>query len=314
MKMKFNKIKIEKSISGILLVFLFILITSGREVYVGHIVQQANPYMMIFTCFTLITILFSILLIFNKNEKQLLSQIKANTHLIIGLNITTAICWISSFYALQFIEPSIENTINTAIGPFITIVIGLRLQQSISFKITELICAIAIMLMVIFMMIISAFGVSGIGISNSMHLIIGFCCCLFAGLSIVGNTIYSKKLSLSGMQTIAILATRFYLVLIISLIGWFMTASPLAAIRVYIIDIIVIALVGIALPLYLLQKGIEKSEPITVSFVMVLGPVVTYILQLFDHRLTLSLYTLIGILSIVTLVTIGTITRYKRVS
>lgn len=73
-----------------------------------------------------------------------------------------------------------------------------------------------------------------------------------------------------------------------------------------------IALFGVALPLYLLQVGIRRTEPITASILLTLSPLFAYVLQLADHRLTPSVLTLGCVAGIVALVSAGTAARLRH--
>ena len=61
-------------------------------------------------------------------------------------------------------------------------------------------------------------------------------------------------------------------------------------------------MIGVAIPLYLLQAGIKHTEPITAAIVPSLSPLVAYLLQLPVGRLKASALTLAGVLAIVILV------------
>lgn len=71
-------------------------------------------------------------------------------------------------------------------------------------------------------------------------------------------------------------------------------------------------MIGVALPLYLLQVGIKHTEPITASIVLTLSPLFAFVLQLPDRRLTPSALTLAGVLGIVVLVAVGMVARTRH--
>jgi drug/metabolite transporter (DMT)-like permease len=57
-----------------------------------------------------------------------------------------------------------------------------------------------------------------------------------------------------------------------------------------------LSLVLIMLPIFLIQKGIERTEPVAASIILALTPIVTFTFQFLDHdRLKPSALTLLGI-------------------
>ena len=297
---------------GIMLVTLYALCTAGREVFVGHVVQQLDPFLLAFSCFSLITIFFVAILI-KKDFKQFRLDIKNNSASIWGLNISTAVFWTTSMYALKFIEPSIENSIYTAIGPAITFFYLLSIGRT-SYRESkiELLCAMGIFALILLMVAITLFGKTGVGEVEYMSALMGIFLCALAGVGIVANTFFSKNLSMAGMSTNFVLATRFFFLILVTLLLIIFTQSSWVQLVEYHQQIILLAFLGIGLPLFILQKGIERTDPITVSFIVVLGPIFTYGLEIFDNRLTLTMYTLVNINLMVFLVILSIWNRYKK--
>lgn len=60
--------------------------------------------------------------------------------------------------------------------------------------------------------------------------------------------------------------------------------------------IVLVTIFGVALPTYLLQKGIQYCEPFFVMMTICFIPVFTFAFQLFDPRIEWSTLSLIGII------------------
>ena len=112
--------------------------------------------------------------------------------------------------------------------------------------------------------------------------------------------VHSKRLSEAGLSPQSVLAVRFFLILAIT---WTLTGpSAKPQLAATFLPALFIAVIGVAIPLYLLQAGIEHTEPITAAIVPSLSPLVAYLLQLPVRRLKASALTLAGVLAIVILV------------
>lgn len=301
-------------VSGVVFVLLFVLLSSAKEVYIGHLVQNIPPYLLVIYCFIPISILFLSAYLWKEGFKGFFLETRKEIKNVIAVNISTAVSWIAAFYALKYIEPSIENAINTGIGPMVTFIAAFSISNVSRYNKREVISSVGISLAMVIMVLVSLSGKSGIYNNSYIESVYGLFFCFLTGLGIVGNTIYSKRLSKSGCSTSFVLATRFYLMLIIAIIIFFCDpthAEPFDLLKNNFSGIVLLALLGIMLPLYFLQKGIERVEPMTISLLIVLGPILTYLLQFFDNRLSLSYYTLMSILIAVGFVIYG-VTSKKR--
>ena len=112
--------------------------------------------------------------------------------------------------------------------------------------------------------------------------------------------VYPKRLSEAGLSPRSVHAVRFFLILAVTwtLIG--LSAKPQLAATFP--PALFIAVIGAAIPLYLLQAGIKHTEPITAAIMPSLSPLVAYLLQLPIGRLKASALALAGVLAIVILV------------
>ncbi len=61
------------------------------------------------------------------------------------------------------------------------------------------------------------------------------------------------------------------------------------------LQLVGVSLIGTVLPIYLIQQGIKYSEPIVVTFAFTIEPLVMFLIQIADSRLTVSYSSLWGI-------------------
>ena len=95
-------------------------------------------------------------------------------------------------------------------------------------------------------------------------------------------------------------------------ITWpFAVGHGVAAIGASILPALVVGVIGIAIPMYLLQVGIRHVEPITAAMAVNLAPVLTYLLQFFDGRLDQSPSSLLCIAGITVTVLAGMAARLR---
>lgn len=105
--------------------------------------------------------------------------------------------------------------------------------------------------------------------------------------------VYSKRLREAGLSPQPVLAVRFFLILAVTRTLTGLSAKPQLAATFP--PALFIAVIGAAIPLYLLQAGIKHTEPITAA-------IVPSLLPLPAGQLKAPALTLAGVLAIVILV------------
>lgn len=66
---------------------------------------------------------------------------------------------------------------------------------------------------------------------------------------------------------------------------------------------------GLIVPLYSLQLGMERCDPLTIALLLATLPLFMYVIQVFDKRLTLSSYSLVGIILTVVFLLVSVVGR-----
>ncbi|MDV2998813.1 MAG: hypothetical protein N5P05_000419 [Chroococcopsis gigantea SAG 12.99] len=296
--------------SGLAAVLSFSIFTAALDVYAGHVLQQIEVSILVFICFTTTAAIFFTKETLQKNN--VFRFIAKHPQDVWALNITTAISWLGLFYALKYLEPAIVSVISIAIGPIFTIVLGYFLRRQAKVFLMELVCAACIFLVMLGLAWLSLSGNSAIGNATSASILQGLLAALLSGLASAANIVFSKRLSDRKVSVSSIMSIRFFLIIGIAFALSYAHWQEFSWEIYTIVSAIVISVVGTVLPLYLLHIGIEKIEPITVSFIVTTAPILTFFLQGFDRRLSTSWHSLMGILLILILVYVTSVLRFKR--
>lgn len=102
----------------------------------------------------------------------------------------------------------------------------------------------------------------------------------------------SKKLADKNLSASLVVSLRFYGLLIISLIIIISNQSQLLIQGTVLIELFALALISMALPLFLLQKALKTLNPLYASIIITIIPVLTYFLQLFTGYYSFSVVKL----------------------
>ncbi|MEU1122625.1 EamA/RhaT family transporter [Streptomyces sp. NPDC005899] len=294
--------------AGPLLVLGYCVINSTKSVFEGALVQDLSPEFIAFNSFVVAQAFYFLTL---RDKRELRTVIRRCLPDVVMLNVSTAVCWIAVLYAFTVFEPALANSMIIGLGPAVTIALGRKLRPGTKALPLELAAAGGMIAAMVYLLVTASHGESAIGEVPAGQLVFGAVMCVLTTVSLSGVTYYTKRLGDAGMSVRQMMASRFVVLIVATFVllvarGSFGPYSP-----GNIGAILAISLVGVIISLYLLQQGIVRSEPITVSMLFGTNLVITYVAQYVDPRLHQSQDTLYGILVISLAMCLGTWARWR---
>jgi drug/metabolite transporter (DMT)-like permease len=287
---------------GLALLLPYPVLSAVVDVYTGRSEHALDPGVVAAVAFTVTVLIFAV--------PAKTKSPKPQPRDIAALNVTTALTWIALLYALKFLEPAVVNAVSLAVGPAITVLAGPLLRRGSAVLSAEAGVAAAVLAMIAVLCWGSAAGLTSVGHIGLGRGLAGLAMTLASGLGSAGTFIYAKRLSEAGVSPATVLSSRFWLTAAAS---WVIAAaSHLPRLGASLLPGLVVAVVGVAVPAYLLQLGVRYTEPITVSLLDNLAPILTYLLQLLNGRLRPSAFSLSGILVITCLIGAGVTARARH--
>lgn len=287
-----------KKLIGTLLMLGSVILTSSSQVYYGMFIQKFNPYFFILISFTITLIFFQIIELSSSKKEDSTLPFSEVWKDVLMLNVLTATAFIFFYVALKYVEPAIVSAIEWGIGPVIALML---MKSKLPFQKLGTISIIAgcgVFIGTIFLVWASLNGESGVVVVSQSILLIGLVFSFLTGIGNVAFTFFSKRLSDQGWDSTKILSQRFFLIIFIAgFIVWFNKYyQPLDLTDIG--WILLITLSGTIFPLYLFQISLKYSSPFTVLIISSLVPCITFFFQMFDPRIELSYFTLIGVIII----------------
>ncbi len=284
----------------------YAVLSAAMDVYAGNQFATVSPASIAAVSFTL-TLLFFGALEARRRDRPVPGVLPEHRGDLIAINVTTAVTWLATLYALDFLEPAIVNTLGLALGPVITVLAGPLLRPSSRVLAAEVMVSVVTCGLLAALVWVSFAGRSGLGDIAPRDATIGLAFTLACAAGSALNIIYMKRLSEAGCSPGTVLATRFFL---ISAAAWLLVAGGgQPDLGAALVPGAVVAVIGVGLPIYVLQIGIRHTEPITTSLVISLSPLFAFTLQLADARLRFSPLTFAGVVSVVVLVAAGAVVR-----
>ena len=279
---------------GVVFVLVFVVASSFRDVYFSGVFQAFSFFEIITIAFSLCTVGYAVAIAFT--EPRQFSKLLRNWPDVLLVNATTATAWISYFYGLQNLEPSIAHTVHVGIGPITITVLnffGVHISLPAHIRIAEKVCHFGVLVSLLLLSSVVLAGVSGAGSYSPGTGLLSVAAPYVSGSVITISSLYAKRMNENGISAAAILAVRFVAIVLVSLIFVRFGEGGFAGTRLdQLVFISLAAAVLIILPLYFQQLGIARIPPITVRVIMSLGPILVFLLQAFEERLIYSPYTL----------------------
>ncbi|MBI3436115.1 MAG: hypothetical protein HY056_13745 [Proteobacteria bacterium] len=286
------------ALAGPLLVLVFTLSQSLRDVYFAGVFQRVDHFVVILLAFLLSTAMFATVALIRRRAG--LRALRGHAATILAVNAATALAWSCYFLALTRLDPSVVNTIHSGMGPLTIVAMGyfgISLAQAPQACRVErtFYAAIALSLAALWWVVLS--GHAGLREARGVDLLAGLALASISGASITVSLLFCKRLQDRGVGADAVTAVRYIALILFAgaAVTWNRSFGDIATPAQFAtLSFAVIAL--IVLPLYWFQVGIGRTSPLTANIIRALGPVFVFALEQFDARMRYSTPVLVCIL------------------
>ena len=283
--------------SGFLCSLAFVCLASVRDVYLGGLFQRLSPLPVAAAAFVLCSVVF-LPIAFVKSPKSLRILLRHPWELF-WVNATSALAWIAFFYALRTIEPLLVQILFSGVGPLSVAWIDRLIPGAAPPPVlgrSERLAHLGILAALVLAVVVALGGLSGTGLQPLSVTALGIVLATSAGLSISINTVLCRQLNDRGVDPAALVSVRF--------LGAIVSATPLALLSHHEFDaffsttglaiVLGASLLLIVFPIYVNQVGISLASPFTVRVVLAIAPVLIFLLQLAEGRLSPSPWSLVS--------------------
>lgn len=214
--------------------------------------------------------------------------------LMMKLNVATAVTFLGFYWSLTLIPASLASAVETGIGPLALAVSGLRSSTGARQARKPVLGALALVL---------ALGVAGrvMSLEQAAPLpafCLGLAAAAVAGISAASIATLSHRLGRLEVPPVEVTAHRFHLTYVLALAALLFGPGPGVghASGAHIGFIALVAVFGAALPLFVLQVGMQRTTPFVVTLLASAVPSLTYLMATFvgDEKFDLLTFVLIN--------------------
>ena len=264
----------------------YVIISAISPIFVNHTTRSIEPIVTLFYSSIFTIIFFSILNLGELTENIVL--IKKNKRSILWLNVLNTIIWFVIFFSLQVLSPAVFACLFLGAIPINLFLLELRKSKA-SNK-SNITIAMLLLTMFILMLLLVSQDMSE---ANSFQILkYGAIVTIIGGIVAAFIMKISKELANENLSASLVVSLRFYGLLLISLMFVLSNPSQFLVNPIVLAEFFALALISMALPLFLLQKALKTLSPLYASIIITTIPILTYFLQLITGYYSFSIVKL----------------------
>jgi drug/metabolite transporter (DMT)-like permease len=279
------------------LVLMFAVSQAFRDVYFAHVFQGVDLFAVVLLAFSISALGFGAVALVRAPRE--FATMRAEWRTMLWMNATTALAWISYFYSLKHLQPSIVNTLHSGAGPLTVIALsalGWHIAKPSPVRRAEYVCYAGLAGSLAFLWWVVLAGHSGLNVNHLAVNLTALALLIVSGACITISLLLCKRINERGVGSDSVTAGRYILIILVAFAAVMLGDTPtgIASMSEWVV-LAVAATILIVLPLYSLQLGIARTAPLTAHVIRSLGPVCVFALELLDGRIAYSNLTLLGI-------------------
>ena len=286
--------RVNRETAGFLASLAFACLASVRDVYFGGVFQATSPLDVAVVAFALCSLVF--LPIALARSPKSFGALRRHAGTLVWVNVTSGLAWIAFFHALRAMEPLLVQILFAGVGPLSVVWLD-RLVPGVPpapLRRAERPIHLGLLAALVFAAAVALAGLSGAGRQSFGTVALGIILATGAGVSISLSTVLCRRLNDGGVDPTALVSVRFIGAIVLAAgLAFFSGHDVVAGLSKTGIEVILGAsLLLIVLPVYVNQVGVSLASPLTVRVALAVGPVLIFLLQLIEGRLSPSPYSL----------------------
>ena len=279
--------------AGFLVSVAFVCLAAMRDVYLGGLFQRVSPLLVAMVAFCLCTLVFLPTAFMHSRDS--LAVLRRRPRDLFWVNVSSAMAWLAFLHALRLIEPSLVQILYSGIGPLSVVWIDRHLSgasPAVPLTRAERPIYLGLLASLVFAAVVALCGLSGAGAQPVGVIVLGVILAASGGIAISVSTMLCRQLNDAGVTPSALLSLRYPATALSAAVLASLSPSGLPAALSWVDAVVAVASLLIIVPSYVNQVGISLASPLTVRVVLATGPVLIFLVQLIEGRLSASSYSL----------------------
>ncbi len=266
---------------GSLLVGIAITLQAVSNGLLSDRLTGSGSLLLSFTAFSTSALVFGVVARFRASgERQRLRGTRLR--LMVLLNMATAVTFLGFYWSLSVIPAPLASAVETGIGPLALACFPIR--RSLGARRPA---EVGVGLLALLLALLVGCRMDSTGQAHSPALLLGgIAVAAVAGCSAAGIAVLSHRLGQLRVSPVQVTAHRFHLTYLFALATLALGGQPSGGWRGSTVAFIAsVAVLGAALPLFVLQIGMQRTAPVVVTLMASAVPGLTYLMaSLVGHQ------------------------------
>jgi drug/metabolite transporter (DMT)-like permease len=254
----------------LVLIGVAVVLQAGSSGFLSGRLDGGQSLLFSTIAFALATVVFTVIDRARRGRGP--GVLRAHGRLMVTANVLTAVTFIGFYLSLVYVPAALAVSIETAIGPLVIAVAAGRAARGADHLVGWVLigCSGAL-----------AWRLSGdaAGAVPLGTLATGAGLALLAGVGAAGLALLSKRLGRLAVAPVTVTANRFHLTYLAALVLLVVDPPAAAQVREQVPLLVLVGVVAVVVPLYLLQVGLQRAEPLSAMTLVTTMPGLTYLAQ-----------------------------------
>lgn len=200
--------------------------------------------------------------------------------LMIAMNVATAATFVSFYLSLSLIEAATASALETAVGPVALIALSpLLLGRATPLGSSRRVMT-ALLVMLGFTLAWHTLTLTPRD-HIATEVLAGVTLATMAGIGMAAVSLLSRRFGDIDVNPVTVTAHRFHLTYLLATILW-LSSTPDAPSSAKLLSYAALGVVAVTIPLFLLQVGFQRADPLAGITIVVALPGMTYLVQLLN--------------------------------
>jgi drug/metabolite transporter (DMT)-like permease len=256
----------------LVLIGVAVMLQAGSSGFLSGRLDGAQSLLFSTIAFALATLVFTVIDRARRGRGRGPGVLRAHGRLMVAANVLTAVTFIGFYLSLVYVPAALAVSIETAIGPLVIAVAAGRAARTGDHLVGWALIACSGAL---------AWRLSGdaAGAIPVGTLATGVGLALLAGVGAAGLALLSKRLGGLAVDPVTVTANRFHLTYLSALVLLALDPPAVAQVGSLVPLLVLVGVVAVVVPLYLLQVGLQRAEPLSAMTLITTMPGLTYLAQ-----------------------------------
>lgn len=197
---------------------------------------------------------------------------------VVWMNLATAATFLSFYVSISLIPASTTSSIESALGPMALMVIAWVVSRRREWSGAAEPTLILVMMVLGLALAHRTWQLSD-PIAGSAQAVAGLALAAVAAIGMAAVVLLSKSIGNNGISAVWVTAHRFHLTYVLAASAWIVGGTRLPDLG-ELTRLFVFGVVGVVIPLFLLQVGVQRAAPLPAIAVIALLPGLTWLVQL----------------------------------